>query len=142
MQTHTPAHRQHPVSFPLSHTPSPDAFTGIHLIARRIDMRTNRKFGILGQGLAVLTLTAALVGCGGSSDAGSPSGAATTSSAASATPSVAGTPATTVAINNRYSFQPTLTNPQSVPVSFSIQNKPVWATFAPTTGALSGVPSA
>ena len=108
-------------------------------------MRTNRKFGILGQSLAVLTLTATLVGCGGSSDAGSPSGAGTTSSvssASNATPTVAGTPATTVAINNRYSFQPTLTNPQAVPVSFSIQNKPVWATFASTTGALAGTPSA
>jgi Glycosyl hydrolase family 26 len=105
-------------------------------------MRTNRKFGILGQSLAVLTLTATLVGCGGSSDAGSPSGDGTASSVSSATPTVAGTPATTVAINNRYTFQPTLTNPQAIPVSFSIQNKPVWATFAPTTGTLSGVPSA
>ena len=90
-------------------------------------MRTDRNWRLLGQGLAVLTLTAALAACGGSSDASSSdSGAAAASaSAAGVSPSVSGTPPTTVAADNRYSFLPTVANPTGTPLSFSIQNKPV-----------------
>jgi Glycosyl hydrolase family 26 len=105
-------------------------------------MKTGKNWGLLGQTLALITLSAALAGCGGSSDAGSadsstPAGA----SAASTTPSVSGTPALEVAAENRYSFQPTLVNPSGMPVSFNIANKPVWATFGASTGQLSGTPA-
>jgi hypothetical protein len=108
-------------------------------------MKSEKKsWGILGQTLAALTLTAALAGCGGSSDAGSTDSTASVSGAGTAavTPIVSGTPAATVAANNRYSFQPTVANPSGTPLSFGIQNKPTWATFGETTGQLSGTPAA
>jgi hypothetical protein len=106
-------------------------------------MKSEKSWGILSQALAVLTLTVALAGCGGSSDAGSTAGTSTVSGTGTATsPTVSGTPATTVAANNRYSFVPTVANPSGTALSFGIQNKPDWATFAETTGALSGTPSA
>src|ERR1022692_4343061 len=99
------------------------ALQGFHLIARRCDMRTDRNWRLLGQGLAVLTLTAALAACGGSNDASSSgSSAASGASVAGVSPSVTGTPPTTVAANNRYSFVPTVANPTGTPLSFSIQN--------------------
>ena len=103
----------------------------------------NKSWGILGQALAVLTLTVALAGCGGSSDAGSAGSTAVSGAGtAAATPVVSGTLAATVAANNRYSFQPTVANPSGTPLSFGIQNKPTWATFGETTGELSGTPAA
>ena len=107
-------------------------------------MRTDKNWRLLGQGLAVLTLTAALAACGGASDASSTSSGAAASgtSVAGVSPSVSGTPPTMVAADNRYSFQPTVANPTGTPLSFSIQNMPVWATFGVSTGALSGTPSA
>jgi len=104
-------------------------------------MKTGKNWGLLGQTLALITLSVALAGCGGSSDAGSPSSTNSGASVASATPSVSGTPSLEVAAENRYSFQPTLVNPNGVPVSFSIVNKPVWATFGATTGELAGTPA-
>jgi hypothetical protein len=104
-------------------------------------MKTGKNWGLLGQTLALITLSVALAGCGGSSDAGSTSSTNSGASVASATPSVSGTPSLEVAAENRYSFQPTLVNPKGVPVSFSIVNKPVWATFGPTTGELAGTPA-
>jgi len=49
-------------------------------------------------------------------------------------PTIAGTPATTATAGFWYSFVPTATNA----TSFSIANKPSWAGFDSTTGALSG----
>ncbi|MCM0082370.1 hypothetical protein L4X63_12300 [Geomonas sp. Red32] len=49
-------------------------------------------------------------------------------------PTISGTPATNVAARTAYSFTPTATNASS----FSITNKPSWATFNSTTGALTG----
>jgi aryl-phospho-beta-D-glucosidase BglC (GH1 family) len=108
-------------------------------------MKSAKNWGLLSQTLALITLSVALAGCGGSSDAGSASSTDSTpagASVASATPSVSGTPPLAVAAENRYSFQPTLVNPSGLPVSFSIVNKPVWATFGPSTGELSGTPAA
>jgi hypothetical protein len=41
-----------------------------------------------------------------------------------------------------YSFQPTATDPDSDPLTFSIANAPSWATFSSTTGRLQGTPAA
>jgi len=105
-------------------------------------MNTDKIWQVLGQGLAILTLTAALAACGGSSDAGSSAATAAGTSAQGTNPSVSGTPATTVAADNHYSFRPTLGSiPADGSVSFSIRNKPSWATFAVSSGELSGTPS-
>jgi hypothetical protein len=52
-------------------------------------------------------------------------------------PAISGTPATSVTAGNTYSFTPTATNASS----FSISNKPAWASFNTTTGALTGTPT-
>jgi hypothetical protein len=102
-----------------------------------------KSWGALGQGLAIISLIAALTGCGGSSDASSTGGTTSASGAGvtGAGPSVSGTPQSTVAVNSRYSFQPTVANTSGMPLTFGIQNKPSWATFGETTGQLSGTPT-
>ena len=55
-------------------------------------------------------------------------------------PTITGTPATTVNEDDAYSFTPTATDPDGDALTFSIVNKPVWATFDTTTGTLSGTP--
>jgi Putative Ig domain len=67
-----------------------------------------------------------------------------TVAAASATPSLAisGSPATSVAVGSVYSFRPTVTDAVGSALSFTISNKPSWAAFSTTTGALSGTPGA
>ena len=68
-----------------------------------------------------------------------PSAPAPMSTAASG-PTLSGTPASTVTVGQSYSFQPVSTNSSGRILSFSIQNKPKWATFNTSTGQLSGVP--
>jgi endoglucanase len=123
---------------------SPERFQGFHLDSEASEMnsgknaKNEKNTGWLGQGLALVTLSVALAGCGGSSNAGS---ASSTSSTASASPTVSGTPPSSVAANDRYDFQPTMANSGGKSVSFRIQNKPAWATFGQTTGKLSGTPN-
>ena len=57
-------------------------------------------------------------------------------------PVITGSPATTVAEDAAYSFTPTVTDVDSGDTTtFSISNKPSWATFSTTSGALSGTPT-
>jgi len=57
-------------------------------------------------------------------------------------PTISGTPATTVGVGSPYGFTPTAADPAGKPLSFSIQNKPSWATFSAASGALTGTPAA
>jgi hypothetical protein len=57
-------------------------------------------------------------------------------------PTISGTPATQVMQGTAYSFQPTASDPDGNTLTFSIANKPSWATFTPSTGKLSGTPTA
>jgi len=41
-----------------------------------------------------------------------------------------------------YSFTPSASDPAANTLTFSIQNKPVWASFNPANGALTGTPAA
>ncbi len=56
-------------------------------------------------------------------------------------PTISGTPATSVNAGSAYSFKPTASDPNGKTLTFAIQNKPSWATFSTTTGALTGTPS-
>ena len=53
-------------------------------------------------------------------------------------PTITGTAPTTVALGQAYSFTPAVQS--SSRISFSIQNRPTWATFNTSTGQLSGIP--
>ena len=58
-----------------------------------------------------------------------------------ATPTLSGQPATAVNTGTAYSFTPTAADSIGVPLTFSIQNMPAWASFNTSTGQLSGTPS-
>ncbi|SFR50687.1 ELWxxDGT repeat-containing protein [Pseudidiomarina maritima] len=55
-------------------------------------------------------------------------------------PVITGTPNTSVLQGNTYSFTPTVTDTENDLLTFSITNKPLWASFSTTTGELSGTP--
>ncbi len=56
-------------------------------------------------------------------------------------PTISGTPGTLALVNDAYSFTPNASDPDDDPLTFSVQNKPVWAEFSSSTGALTGMPS-
>ena len=55
-------------------------------------------------------------------------------------PEIDGTPATSVTVGDTYTFTPTGSDPDGDPLTYSIQNRPGWATFSSSTGQLSGTP--
>lgn len=55
-------------------------------------------------------------------------------------PTISGTPATRATVGQGYSFQPSASDPDGQALTFSIVNRPSWATFSTTTGRLSGTP--
>ncbi|WP_166838575.1 Ig-like domain-containing protein [Rheinheimera pleomorphica] len=99
----------------------------------------------------------ALTGTPGNSDVGSTAGIVISVSDGSLTaalpafsltvtnvndaPSISGSPATTVSQDAQYSFTPTASDPDDDTLSFSISNKPSWASFDTATGALTGTPA-
>lgn len=56
-------------------------------------------------------------------------------------PTISGTPATSVNAGAIYGFAPTAVDMDGDTMTFSITNKPVWATFNTATGRLSGTPT-
>ena len=60
---------------------------------------------------------------------------------ANSAPVISGSPSTSVQAGTAYSFQPTATDVDNNTLTWSIQNKPAWATFSTTTGKLSGTPT-
>jgi hypothetical protein len=57
-------------------------------------------------------------------------------------PVISGTPPTAVQVQVAYSFTPTASDPDGDALTFTIANKPAWATFNTQTGALTGTPTA
>ena len=55
-------------------------------------------------------------------------------------PTLTGTPVTTIVAGSAYSFRPVGSDPDGNTLTYSIQNKPAWATFSTSTGRLSGTP--
>lgn len=65
-----------------------------------------------------------------------------TVTAANRSPALSGTPPTTATVGTNYSFRPTASDPDGDALGFSISNKPAWASFSTSTGALTGRPTA
>jgi hypothetical protein len=65
----------------------------------------------------------------------------TVSSTGNRPPTISGTPPTAVTVGKTYVFQPAAADADKNTLGFSIQNKPVWATFSSATGQLSGTPT-
>jgi hypothetical protein len=57
-----------------------------------------------------------------------------------ASPVISGSPPAQVTPGDAYAFQPSASDPDGDNLSFSIVNKPAWASFSATTGELSGTP--
>ena len=57
-------------------------------------------------------------------------------------PEISGSPDDSVMATTPYHFIPTASDPDGDGLSFSVENKPVWAVFNSTTGELSGTPDA
>jgi hypothetical protein len=55
---------------------------------------------------------------------------------------ISGIPATSVMQGTQYTFQPTASDANGDPLTFSIVNTPAWATFTTSTGRLQGTPTA
>jgi Putative Ig domain len=106
----------------------------------------------LATGLLIAVLTAACggggsattadasLGAGGGSGTGSggSGGSGSGGSGASGGATISGSPSTTATVGQSYSFTPTSTG---TGLTFSIQNKPSWASFNTSTGMLSGTPA-
>ena len=56
-------------------------------------------------------------------------------------PTISGTPPTAGTVGTLYTFTPKASDADGDALSFSIQNKPAWATFSIASGALSGTPA-
>lgn len=56
-------------------------------------------------------------------------------------PTISGTPSSAVTVGEAYSFVPTASDPDGDTLTFSIQNKPGWASFNTRTGEISGTPT-
>jgi hypothetical protein len=67
---------------------------------------------------------------------------ATTPPPANVAPTIAGTPATTATVGRTYTFAPVGDDANDDTLTYTIQNRPVWLTFTPSTGRLSGTPTA
>jgi len=63
-------------------------------------------------------------------------------SGSNSAPTISGTPPTSAQVGVAYSFTPTARDANNDPLTFSISNKPSWASFSTSTGRLSGTPSA
>ena len=57
-------------------------------------------------------------------------------------PAISGQPATTVQAGEQYEFTPVASDLDNDPITFSVSEKPAWATFDGSTGRLSGTPQA
>lgn len=65
-----------------------------------------------------------------------------TGAATNRAPTISGSPSTSLNVGTAYLFKPTASDADGNTLTFSIANKPSWATFSTTTGQLSGTPAA
>ena len=56
-------------------------------------------------------------------------------------PTISGSPSGSATTGTAYSFTPSASDPDRNPLTYSIANKPVWASFSTSSGRLSGTPA-
>ena len=125
----------------------PDGGTLTFAIANRpgwatFDTATGRLQGTPAAGNAGTFAGIAISVSDGGASAALPAFTITVSPAANRAPTISGTPATSVLQGTPYSFQPTATDADGNTLTFSIVNRPAWATFNAQTGLLQGTPTA
>ena len=101
--------------------------------------KTNAPFGAAH--LLLLAVCAmSLAGCMGSSS--NDSGNASPVTAGNSAPTINGVPPTSAQVGLAYNFQPGASDVDNNSLTFSITNKPSWAAFNTSSGALTGTPTA
>jgi hypothetical protein len=65
----------------------------------------------------------------------------TVAAAPNKAPTISGTPASKVNVGSAYSFRPTAADRDGDTLTFSIANRPAWASFSAATGQLYGTPT-
>jgi hypothetical protein len=124
---------------------------------QRTAMHKSVRVGFFGRYVLCALVFAAVAACGGGSadtatttapvsapdPTQTPPDSGTTPPAAGANSpaTISGTPATQVKSGQAYSFTPTASDPNGDTLTFSVQNKPSWASFNTATGTLSGTPT-
>jgi hypothetical protein len=78
----------------------------------------------------------------GKANASLPAFTITVSATANRAPTITGTPGTTANVGTAYSFTPAAADADGDTLTYSISNKPAWATFTASNGRLSGTPAA
>lgn len=86
---------------------------------------------------AVLAASALVTACGG----GGGEDDATANPSANQAPTISGAPPGSVMQSSAYTFTPTASDANGDALTFSITNKPSWATFSTSNGALTGTPT-
>ena len=79
-------------------------------------------------------------GCGGGSSEPA-SGAPPSLPSSNVAPAISGSPVVTVIAGEFYEFSPTASDADGDALTFSIGNRPAWATFDSATGTLAGTPA-
>jgi len=81
---------------------------------------------------------------GGSNDSSTAAAGAPAQTAPDHPPALtlSGNPASSAVVGTTYSFSPSATASAGSKLTYSVQNKPLWASFDTTSGALSGAPDA
>lgn len=99
---------------------------------------SGRRFELTSKALTVLAMTVVLHGCGGGGDSAS----TPTATLPNHAPTIGGTPGASARVGTAYGFTPSASDSDGDALTFSIANKPGWASFNASTGALSGTPAA
>jgi hypothetical protein len=106
---------------------------------QRTATRKSLRVGYAGWYGSLALVLASLAGCGGASAGATPDTAQ--SAVVKNSPAViGGTPGAQAQSGQAYSFTPSASDPDGDELTFSIQNKPSWASFTTSTGQLSGTP--
>lgn len=93
--------------------------------------------------VTALGLLLSLTACGGGgdgNDAGN-GGAQPPVVSTNQAPVISGLPTDTVEAGNPYSFTPTASDPDGDPLTFALQNAPIWMLVDDATGEISGIPT-
>jgi hypothetical protein len=88
------------------------------------------------------TLAACGGGGGGSSASPQSAGGSPAQRGVNRPPTISGAPLAGIVYGRTYTFVPAVTEPAGKPLTFTIENKPAWASFDPITGTLEGAPQA
>jgi hypothetical protein len=89
---------------------------------------------------ALMYAVLVLAGCGFDNDSAQQNTSQPLAGPGNAAPVVSGAPPATVQATAAYAFQPSASDPDGDTLTFAIANKPAWAAFNPSSGALTGTP--